>query len=236
MVVFRTAGGVLLQTRSGRLAGGLFPDLTGPAMALPAGTVLDGEVVVWREGRCGSGAVQRRALSAPGPGRRPRRGTARLLRRLRPSRGAGEDLRPLSCRRRRERLVALLEPLGPPLQAVPRTTGRELARTWYGTMGAAGAEGLVVRPVGAPYRAGARGGWKKRRHADTLDAAVTGVSGAPAHPRALVLGIVGDVRRAGSEREIAHAVRSPSASGPASPPPAATASARKTPCPGGPCG
>lgn len=41
---------------------------------------------------------------------------------------------------------------------------------------------------------------------------------------------------AGSELEGAHVVRSPSASDPASPPPAATASARTSPCPGGPCG
>lgn len=49
-------------------------------------------------------------------------------------------------------------------------------------------------------------------------------------------GIVGEARWAGSGLEGAHGVRSPSASGPASPPPAATASARTTPCPGGPCG
>lgn len=45
-----------------------------------------------------------------------------------------------------------------------------------------------------------------------------------------------DMRWAGRALENTLVLRSPSASGPASPPPAATASARRTPCPGGPCG
>ncbi|NEB82509.1 ATP-dependent DNA ligase, partial [Streptomyces sp. SID14478] len=47
MVVFRDAEDVVLQARSGRLVARAFPDLVAAARALPAGTVLDGEVVVW---------------------------------------------------------------------------------------------------------------------------------------------------------------------------------------------
>lgn len=119
-----TKGRVLLHTRAGRAITSRFPELATAARALATGTVLDGEIVIWTAGRLDFGAVQQRGLSSPAraaalataaPGPFAVFGVLALC---------GDDLRPLSYRERRERLVALLEPLGPPLQPVPATTDR----------------------------------------------------------------------------------------------------------------
>ncbi|MGA4800516.1 hypothetical protein [Streptomyces lavendulocolor] len=43
----------------------MWPDLAAAGMRLEPGTVLDGEVVIWRQGRCDFAAVQSRAASTP---------------------------------------------------------------------------------------------------------------------------------------------------------------------------
>ncbi|MGP4003653.1 ATP-dependent DNA ligase [Streptomyces sp. 8N706] len=191
LVVFRTEEGVLLQARSGRPVGDAFPDLAAAAEALPAGTVLDGEVVIWTGGRTDFAAVQKRALAG-------RARAAALARELPASYAAFDllaagatDLRRLPYARRRDRLVELLAPLGPPLQAVPMTTDPELAATWYASLRAIGVEGLVMKHLEHPYRGGRRD-WQKLRHSDTHDAVVIGVTGSPARPTALVVILPGD--------------------------------------------
>ncbi|MDN3294526.1 ATP-dependent DNA ligase [Streptomyces ficellus] len=182
----REGGGVVLQARSGRIVTAAFPDLAAAARELPDGTVLDGEVVVWRDGRIDFAAVQGRAFATPG--RAPA-----LARRLPASYAAfdvlaadGADLRPLRYTARRERLVELLAGLGPPIQAVPMTTDPEVAAAWYETLPAIGVEGLVVKRLDQPYKAGRRA-WRKLRHTDTWDAVVVGFTGAQERPASLVL-------------------------------------------------
>jgi ATP-dependent DNA ligase len=177
---------VLLQARSGRIITAAFPDLAEAARQLPDGTVLDGEVVVWRDGRTDFAAVQKRAAATPGraPG---------LARRLPASYAAfdllaagGEDLRALAYEKRRERLVSLTGALGPPLQPVPMTLDAAEAATWFETLPAIGVEGLVVKRLDQTYRGGVRA-WRKLRHTHTRDAAVVGFTGGAARPSALVL-------------------------------------------------
>ncbi|MFG2328994.1 ATP-dependent DNA ligase [Streptomyces sp. NPDC048604] len=192
LVILRYPGEkVLLQARSGRIVTAAFPDLAEAARRLPAGTVLDGEVVVWHEGRTDFAAVQTRAMATPA--RAPA-----LARRLPASYAAfdllaegGADLRGKRYAVRRERLVAVLGPLGPPLQPVPMTTDPEEAATWYETLPAAGVEGLVVKRLDHTYRGGARQ-WEKLRHTDTRDAVVVGFTGPPQRPSALVVVVPDD--------------------------------------------
>ncbi|MBT2482276.1 ATP-dependent DNA ligase [Streptomyces sp. ISL-94] len=192
MVVVRSEADVALQARSGRIVTSAFPDLAAAALQLPAGTVLDGEVVVWHEGRTDFALVQRRAAATPA--------RATVLAQSLPASYAafdvlelaGLDLRGRPYERRRALLVDLLLPLGPPLQPVPMTTDPELAATWYETLPASGIEGLVVKRLDQAYPAGRRG-WQKLRHTDVRDAAVVGYTGTPRRPLALVLVLpVGD--------------------------------------------
>ncbi|MFE9796726.1 ATP-dependent DNA ligase [Streptomyces goshikiensis] len=192
LVVVRTVEDVVLQARSGRIVTTAFPDLAAAARQLPAGTVLDGEVVVWHEGRTDFALVQRRAAATAAR-------AAVLAQSLPASYAAfdvlelaGLDLRARPYERRRALLVDLLLPLGPPLQPVPMTTDPELAATWYETLPASGIEGLVVKRLDQPYPAGRRG-WRKLRHTNVRDAAVVGYTGSPSRPVALVLVLpVGD--------------------------------------------
>lgn len=191
VVLLRDPDRVLLQARSGRIVTDSFPDLVTAAEALPAGTVLDGEVVVWTEGRTDFAAVQKRAMARRGR-------AAELARRLPASYAAFDllatgttDLRPLPYRRRRTALTGLLAPVGPPVQAVPMTTDEEVASLWYETLTANGIEGLVVKRLDGPYRGGRRD-WRKLRHSDTRDAVVAGVTGSRTHPRALAVVLPGD--------------------------------------------
>ncbi|MFD7259630.1 ATP-dependent DNA ligase [Streptomyces sp. NPDC059874] len=192
LLVLRTEAGVTLQARSGRIVTSAFPDLAAAAHQLPAGTVLDGEVVVWHAGRTDFALVQRRAAATAAR-------AAVLAQSLPASYAAfdvlelaGLDLRARPYERRRALLVDLLLPLGPPLQPVPMTTDPELAATWYETLPASGIEGLVVKRLDQPYPTGRRG-WQKLRHTDVRDAAVVGYTGTPRRPQALVLVLpVGD--------------------------------------------
>ncbi|UQX02990.1 ATP-dependent DNA ligase [Streptomyces sp. RerS4] len=187
LVVVRTATGVVLQARSGRDVTAAFPDLVAAALLLPAGTVLDGEVVVWSAGRTDFALVQRRAAA-------PTAARAAVLAQSLPASYAafdvlelaGVDVRGRPYERRRALLVDLLLPLGPPLQPVPMTTDVELAETWYETLPASGIEGLVVKRLDEAYPAGRRA-WRKLRHTDVRDAAVVGYTGTPRRPSALVL-------------------------------------------------
>lgn len=189
----RAVDGVVLQARSGRVVTAAFPDLAAAAHQLPAGTVLDGEVVVWHAGRTDFALVQRRAAVASAA-------RAAVLARTLPASYAafdvlelaGLDLRARPYERRRALLVDLLLPLGPPLQPVPMTTDPELAETWYETLPASGIEGLVVKRMDEAYPAGRRS-WRKLRHTNVRDAAVVGYTGTARRPLALVLVLpVGD--------------------------------------------
>ncbi|WAP57761.1 ATP-dependent DNA ligase [Streptomyces sp. S465] len=191
LLIFRLEDAVRMQARSGRIVTRAFPDLAAAARPLPPGTVLDGEVVVWTGGRTDFAAVQKRAFAAS----ESRAG--RLARELPASYAAfdllaigTEDLRPLPYALRRARLMALLEPLGPPLQAVPMTTDPETATAWYEALPEIGVEGLVIKDLDQPYRPGRH--WRKLRHSETRDAVVVGVVGPRLRPRALALVLPGD--------------------------------------------
>ncbi|OKI41303.1 hypothetical protein A6A29_38230 [Streptomyces sp. TSRI0281] len=64
MVLRRTEDSVVLYARSGRIVTSHWMDLATAGMhALAPGTVLDGEAVIWKDGRLDFSAVQSRAAS-----------------------------------------------------------------------------------------------------------------------------------------------------------------------------
>ncbi|MGC5401910.1 hypothetical protein ACPXCP_39990 [Streptomyces sp. DT20] len=192
-VLRRTEETVILYARSGRVVTQHWMDLAVAAMALRPGTVLDGEAVIWRDGRIDFGAAQSRAASSV---TRSRALAARhpasyavwdILHHPDPAIG---DCRALPYTDRRALLLEALADVGPPIQPVPATDDRDIALTWYELLQAQGIEGIVAKRGAASYPS-ARRGWTKIRHADTQDTLVVGYTGPPRRPHRLAL-LVGD--------------------------------------------
>ncbi|MGW1106119.1 ATP-dependent DNA ligase [Streptomyces sp. NPDC002540] len=190
-VLRRTDNTVFLYARSGRVVTQYWMDLAVAGMALRPGTVLDGEAVIWRDGRLDFAAAQSRAASSV---TRARALAVRhpasyvcwdVLQHPDPAIG---DLRSRPYIERRTYLLELLADLGPPIQAVPATADREVALHWYEALQAQGIEGIVAKRAGTSYRSGRRG-WVKVRHADTADALVVGFTGPRRRPHHLVLAV-----------------------------------------------
>ncbi|MGQ4732577.1 ATP-dependent DNA ligase [Streptomyces sp. Ju416(a)] len=197
MVLRRTEDGVICYSRTGRIVTSHWMDLAVPAMALPPGTVLDGEAVIWHDGRMDFGAVQARAASTLDRARA-------LATRLPASYAAfdvlahpdhgGDALAARPYTERRAVLVLALADVGPPLQPVLATDDRDTALQWYESLQPQGVEGIVAKPDTA-YPFGSRSAWRKIRHADTTDARVVGYVGPRGRPRRLALLLAGEGRR-----------------------------------------
>lgn len=179
-----------VQSRRGHDISDAFDDVAASAHAqLPAGLVLDGELVVWSGGVLSFADLQRRA----GQGRD-------VLRRRAPASFVAFDVlqvadldvraRPLS--ERRQLLETVMADVGGALQLTPQTSDVELARQWLGDYASAdvGIEGLVVKGHATTYRGGTRQ-WQKLRLRATTEALVGAVAGTLSSPDHLVLGRLG---------------------------------------------
>ncbi|MGW4891621.1 non-homologous end-joining DNA ligase [Kitasatospora sp. NPDC004240] len=172
----------VLQSRSGRDLAPEFPAVAAAVARLPAGLVLDAELVAWREGRFAFeellrirqtrqadevvlGLVAFDVLAVP-----------------------GRDVRARPLTERRRLLLDALDGVPPPVQPVLATTDRAEAMAWMEQLAETGVEGLVCKAAGSAYRArGAGRVWVKYRSGDTVDATVRALTGTATRPRALVL-------------------------------------------------
>ena len=180
-----TAGVVELWSRHGTDLTGRFPEIAAAASELPAGTVVDGEVCVYRQGRLDWDQLQLRTGSP-----------ARLAEQVRPAPASyvvfdvlavgGSDLRPLPWSERR----AVLEGLAgvrPPLQVCPFTRDRDEAASWMQEYRDVGIEGVVAKSTTAPYRPGERA-WVKVKHRETTEVVVGAVTGSLERPESVIAG------------------------------------------------
>ncbi|MEU9979963.1 DNA ligase [Streptomyces sp. NPDC050856] len=175
-------GRVFLQSRSGRDLGGDFPTVGAYLREhLPAGTVLDGELCAYREGRLSFTDLLRSRAD------RERAGVPVSYIAFDVLAVPGRDVRALPLRERWELLGAVLRETGPPLQRVLATVDEGTARVWFRDMRAVGVEGIVAKALNSPYRAGGTWSWRKVRHSDTRDGALLGVFGPQQRPRALLV-------------------------------------------------
>jgi ATP-dependent DNA ligase len=192
LVVVRTGSSTRLWSRQGRDLTDRFPDIVAAAVAqLPAGSVLDGEVVVWNGLRLDFGLLQRRMATAPSRlaplvAAAPASYVAFDLLAL-----GGTDLRRRTLRHRREQLAALAEHWAPPLQLSPITADLDEARRWFTDYRPAGVEGLVVKGAGTRYAPGRRE-WLKVKSWETTEVIAGGVTGPVERPSQLIAGRMRD--------------------------------------------
>jgi ATP-dependent DNA ligase len=185
----RLDGGVALQSRQHKPLTPYFPEISAAVRErLPAGTVLDGELVIYRDGHCDFAALHQRLT------RGPSRVLAASYVVFDVLAVAGRDLRSLPYRKRRKRLRRLLADAGPPLALMPATRDLVGAQAWMREHVDAGVEGVVVKHREHGYRPRRRS-WLKVRTRTTADAVVGGVIGPLDAPDALLLGLPDDTGR-----------------------------------------
>ncbi|MEV8027617.1 ATP-dependent DNA ligase [Cellulosimicrobium funkei] len=192
-------GGVRLWSRRGTDMSATFPEIVAALEAqLDPGIVLDGELVVWQDGRLAFEVLQERM------GRGPR--AAASAARARPASLVmfdvleldGHDVRAEPFDARRALLVEIAATWRPPLNLSPMTADVDEAREWFETYVVAGVEGLVVKGGSQPYRSGERI-WLKVKHRSTLDVVCGAVIGTLSQPQEIVAGLPfdGDLRIVG---------------------------------------
>lgn len=157
--------------------------------------VIDGELVVWRDGRLDFGALASR-LAYRGR-RRPPGDLPPVSLLAFDVLAAGDiDMRTKPLRDRRAVLEQLAGSWRPPLQLTPQTADSAQARRWLEEYAAAdvGVEGLVAKGAGQRYLPGQRA-WVKFRIRNTREATVGAVIGPADEPARLILGPVDDAGR-----------------------------------------
>ena len=173
-IVFRDGEETLIQSRDLKPLDRYFPELAAPLReSLPARCVVDGEVVIR-----GARGLDFEALLLrihPAASR-----VARLAAESPASFVAWDllalddlDLRPLPQAERRARLEAALAGARPPVYLTPATTDPLTAQGWFERFEGAGLDGVVAKPLDAPYQPGKRA-MTKIKHARTADCVVAG--------------------------------------------------------------
>jgi ATP dependent DNA ligase domain len=173
LVAFRQARRVFLQSRAVRDLSRYFPNLAEAiGEALPPGTVLDSEVVIWSGARADFAAPQRRITVGVDPEAPAYVVAFEILQDF--VRGIVLSS-PLTARR--SLLEELLVEAPPAIPLCPHTAELDVAQEWMseGAEGI-GIEGVVMKRARSRYRPGGTG-WLKRRVTQNLDLVVGGVTG-----------------------------------------------------------
>ena len=218
-VAVRDDHGATLWSRQGKELTGYFPELcSAVAAVVPPGCVIDGEAVIWSQGRLNFDALQQRLVAGPRtlPGlveAAPANYVAFDVLAV-----AGHDARDLPLSNRRALLEELAAGWEPPLSLSPVTTDRDVAQQWLEDMPHVGVEGLVIKATNQPYTPGVRS-WSKLKHRETLEIICGAVIGPITQPSEVVAGLIldGELRIVGrstplktrDSRELARWLRPP---------------------------
>jgi ATP-dependent DNA ligase len=195
-IVFRDGDEVLIQSRDLKPLDRYFPELAAPIRAsLPQRCVVDGEVVIARDGGLDFEALLLRI--------HPAASRVNMLAAETPASFVGwdllalgdEDLRQAPQGDRRARLEDAFAHVAPPVHLTPATGDRALAADWFDRFEGAGLDGVVAKRLDAPYQPGKRA-MLKIKHQRTADCVVAGFrwhkNGPGTHIGSLLLGLFDD--------------------------------------------
>ncbi len=189
-VLENTSGELRLWSRNAKPLLRYFPELQPPGDLLPSRSVLDGEIVIVRDGTLDFDAMQTRLHPA-----------ASRIQRLSgeiPATFVAFDLlawegRPFAQLALRERRLAL-ERLADGFTLSPATLERDIALQWMDRFETMGLDGVIAKQLDAPYRPGARDAVCKVKPEKTADCVVAGLrwKSRPDRIATLLLGLYGD--------------------------------------------
>ncbi len=177
-IVFFDGETVELGSRGSKMLTRYFPELVASlAGQLPGPCVIDGEIVL-RTGEIGGEHLDWEALS-----QRIHPAASRIdtLSKATPASFVGFDLLADETRsllnepfaERRARLESLLGGVDAPLHLTRTTTDAAIAHRWFETFEGAGLDGVVAKPLAAPYTPGKRV-MLKSKHSRTADVVLLG--------------------------------------------------------------
>ncbi|ANH94402.1 MULTISPECIES: ATP-dependent DNA ligase [unclassified Streptomyces] len=173
-IVFRDGAEVELGSRTGKPLTRYFPELVAAFRErLPERCVLDGEIVIAREGRLDFDALTERI--------HPADSRVRALAERTPASFVAFDLLALDAETlldvaladRRALLERALAGAGAPVHVAPATTDIDVARQWFEQYEGAGLDGVIAKPPGLPYLQDQRAMFKIK-HERTADVVVAG--------------------------------------------------------------
>ncbi|MGW0188454.1 ATP-dependent DNA ligase [Streptomyces sp. NPDC003362] len=173
-IVFRDGPEVELGSRTTKPLTRYFPELVAALKErVPERCVLDGEIVIAREGRLDFDALTERI--------HPAESRVRTLAERTPSSFVAFDLLALDdeslldvpLEDRRALLVRALSGVTAPVHLAPATTDIEVARQWFEQYEGAGLDGVVAKPRNLRYRQDERAMFKVK-HERTADVVVAG--------------------------------------------------------------
>lgn len=173
-IVFRDEDEVELGSRTGKPLTRYFPELVEALRErLPERCVVDGEIVIAREGHLDFDALTERIHPADSrvrtlAERTPASFVAFDLLAL-----ADESLLDVPLTDRRKLLVRALRDVTPPVHVAPATTDVEVAEGWFEQYEGAGLDGVVAKPLDLRYRQDERAMFKIK-HERTADVVVAG--------------------------------------------------------------
>jgi ATP-dependent DNA ligase len=173
-LVFRDGDEILIQSRDEKSLNRYFPELLPPLLAqLPVRSVLDGEIVLAKDGGLDFESLQLRI--------HPAASRVKLLSQQIPASmvffdllSEGErDLRNEPFQNRRRQLEALLSSCTAPIHLTPATRDASVASDWFSRFEGAGLDGVMAKPVSGAYEPGKRV-MLKVKHERDCDCVVAG--------------------------------------------------------------
>lgn len=193
-IVFRDGADIVLGSRTGKPLTRYFPELVEALRErLPERCVVDGEIVIAREGRLDFDALTERI--------HPAESRVRTLAERNPASFVAFDLLALAdasvldveLTDRRALLVRALSGVSAPVHLAPATTDLDIARGWFERYEGAGLDGVVAKPPQLPYLQDQRAMYKIK-HERTADVVVAGYRAHKSGPvvGSLLLGLYDD--------------------------------------------
>ena len=173
-LVFRDGKEILIQSRDSKPLNRYFPELVEVLLdQLPTRCVVDGEVVIAREGGLDFDALQLRL--------HPAESRVKLLAQQIPASivlfdllcTGTEDLRRTAFEQRRQKLEALFSAAAPPIHVTPATRDLALATDWFRRFEGAGLDGVIAKPASGTYEPNKRV-MLKIKHERDCDCVVAG--------------------------------------------------------------
>ncbi|MFH8897355.1 ATP-dependent DNA ligase [Streptomyces coeruleorubidus] len=173
-IVFRDGDEVELGSRTGKPLTRYFPELVRAVRErLPERCVLDGEIVIAREGHLDFDALTERIHPADSRVRMLAERTPASLVAFDLLALGDESLMDMPLTERRELLTRELSGVTAPVHLAPATTDIEVARQWFEEYEGAGLDGVIAKPLTVRYRPDERAMFKIK-HERTADVVVAG--------------------------------------------------------------